>query len=999
MAKDSNCSSASSTPVHLQTAPCVPTLSGVSLDCSSGSALAVWSGSGGPDQYYVSAVDSQGGVLSCNNTQTLSCTVWGLHCGRTYTFSVTAAQGQCTSSASNTLQSQTAPCPAQAIQTTIDCHNSTAIVSWTPGVGAVSHSALLQSSDGHTYICNSTTSSCSVTNLPCGQIYSVKVAALGQSCSSVNSTGSPVSTAPCAPQNVSASVNCSSNSATVLWQSSQGATYYFVTATSSNGQTTNCTSTSTSCSLPPLVCGQNYTITVMAKDSNCTSASSTPVHLQTGSCRPENLTAQVLCANQTVALDWSDAPGALQYMVTVSGDQGLLQNFSATASALSVSLPCGQSYIVIVQGQNQHCISQRSAPVLFRAGPCVPSGLVVVQTSCDSAGAVLSWTSSAGADVYVVNGWNRDGHTLSVLTSLSNISLPKLYCSQEYNLTVSASNQQCNSTPSLPAVLQTGPCSAAAVSAVLDCVSGLAVMSWQPSNGTALYTASLLDSSGSSHSCVGVGSQCNISGLTCGKNYSASVSVLSNQCNLTTTLPNSLQTAPCVPVNISVTSVCANNSAVVVWNQSQGAISYYVYAVSSNGNVSCQSTSPSCILTHLTCGSTYSARVVAMGNSCSSAPSPPVVISSVPCQPTNVSVNVQCANGTAVLSWAPQTGVVQYLATALSYTSGPFYCQTNRTTCTLQGLQCNTVYNFTVQTSNGACDSSYSSTVTGGGVPCPPASFRVVPSVLIGQSQLLRAYWSPVNCPDSSYLLDVSGSIQGDSQSLFEITSYWINRTYFETPVPCSSTYSASVRAQNSGGTSTPSTMVTGTSVPCPPLSVTFTGSNFSAVVSWNSSLFATAYHVYQNSSHGWIQLCNTSQLFCSVTNVSSSSIMVTASNSAGEGAGTMDVYVLSARRKRDLSEIEMGEWSSPWPQFTVEATSDTLRLEWARVEGAEFYSLLIQEQSSSSEPITLTVRGEVSVISKLKPATTYCISISARSFYSPGNYSEPQCVQTKALR
>ncbi|XP_066508134.1 fibronectin type III domain-containing protein 7-like [Hoplias malabaricus] len=279
-ATENNCSVPSAMSSFF-TAPCVPILSGVSLDCSSGSALAVWSGSGGADQYYVSAVDSQGGVLSCNNTQTLSCTVWGLHCGRTYTFSVTAAQGQCTSSASNTLQTKTASCPAQAIQTTIDCHNSTASVSWAPGVGAVSHSVLLQSSDGHTYICNSTTSSCSVTNLPCGQTYSVTVAALGQNCSSVYSTGSPVSTAPCAPQNVSATVNCSSNSATVLWQSSQGATYYFVTATSSNGQTTNCTSTSTSCSLPPLVCGQNYTITVMAKDSNCTSASSTPVHLQT----------------------------------------------------------------------------------------------------------------------------------------------------------------------------------------------------------------------------------------------------------------------------------------------------------------------------------------------------------------------------------------------------------------------------------------------------------------------------------------------------------------------------------------------------------------------------------------------------------------------------------------------------------------------------------------------------------------------------------------------
>ncbi|KAI4885449.1 hypothetical protein NFI96_001413 [Prochilodus magdalenae] len=1527
MAKDSNCTSACSAPVQLQTAPCVPTLSDVVLNCSSGSALAVWSvagsGSGGADLYSASAVDGQGGELRCNNTQTASCIVFGLQCGRTYTFSVTAARGQCTSMASNTLQTHTAACPARAIQTTISCRNNTASVSWSPGAGAVSYSATLQSSDGHTYPCNSTTTSCDITNLPCGQTYSVTVAARGLNCSSTNSTGSPVTTAPCVPQNVSSSVNCSSNIAVVSWQNSQGAALYFAVANSSNGQSVNCTSASTSCNLAPLACGLTYTVTVMAKDSNCTSACSAPVQLQTvpcvpqnvvagvdcetnnvtvswspsmgarlytatlrdgdglsgtcqsnevqcnatglrcgqmyhvsvtasndqctstpststdvhsvpcapssisavlncttdvaevmwwpsagsqgyrvsataslgqiarcsstnsstscslgsltcgaeytvsvqalgatcnssadmnghlvtepcvphllpvqyqnsiaqfswdftqgadsfvalavtqqnlnitcpetadtncalsgmqcgqiynvsvsahnsacngtgsatssshqlmtepcppqnvqarmncssliayiswdaslvavgyvvflngwngdswisatsqtsysypglscgthyttyvkalgqvynssesdsvnlltapcvpdstsvsvqvdcatdtallswafgsagvdnytavvlgsgghisscsteqnqcnvsllcgqsynltlisvnqqcqiptvmnttfhsrpcepvgvavnvlcntssaemswqraqgvdyyigravragdghesvcnstssscmfstlacgqnytftvtaytghcssntsqpvyisaGPCRPDNLTAQVFCANQTVALDWSDAPGAWQYVVTVSGDLGLLLNFSSASSALSISLACGQSYSVIVLGQDQHCISQRSAPVFFRSAPCAPSGLIAARngqaSGCGSAGAVLSWNASAGADMYVVKGWSLDGHTFSLSTSLSTISLSDLVCSQTYNLTVTASNQQCNSTPSLPASLQT-------VSAVLDCVSSVAVVSWQPNNGTAIYTVTLLDSSEPPRSCVGVGSQCNISGLSCGKNYSVSVTVSNDQCNSTTTLPTSLQTAPCPPVNIFLTPGCANNSAVVVWDHSQGAISYNAYAVSSNGNISCQSTLPTCILTNLTCGSNYSVHVVAMGNNCSSAPSHPVVHSSVPCQPTNVSVAVQCANATAVLSWAAQTGAVQYFATAQSDNGTSLYCQTTSTFCTLQGLQCGAVYNFTVLASNGACNSSYSQTLTGGGVPCPPGSFRVVPSVLLGQGQLLRAYWSIVNCPNSRYLLEVSGSIQGDSQSLFQISSYWTSRTYFETPVPCSSTYSASVKAQNSGGTSAPTAVVTGTSVPCPPLAVTFTGSNSSAVVAWNASLYATVYHVYQVTSNGRIALCNTSQLSCPVTNVSSNLIMVTAGNAAGESAGTSTVTVRATRRRRDLRQTETGELASPKAHFTM-VTSDSLWLEWTHVKDAKSYSLLIREQSSSSKPIITTVYGEASIISELKPATTYCVSLSARNSDSNGAYSEPVCVQTAAL-
>ncbi|KAL7851296.1 hypothetical protein AOLI_G00216520 [Acnodon oligacanthus] len=1087
MAKDSNCTSAYSAPVQLQTAPCVPTLSDVVLDCSSGSALAVWpgAGSGGADLYTISAVDGQGDQLSCNNTQTPSCTVWGLHCGQTYTFSLTASRGQCTSTATNTLQTRTAACPARAVQTTVSCSSNIATVSWSPGNGAVSYSAVLQSSDGRTYTCNSTATSCDVTNLPCGQTFSVTVAAKGQNCSGTNSTGSPVRTAACVPQNMSVSVNCSNNIGTVFWQSSQGATLYFVMANSSNGQSTNCTSVSTSCNLSSLACGLTYTVTVMAKDSNCTSAWSTSVQLKTVPCVPQNVVPVVDCETNNVTVSWSPSMGVSLYTVTLRDDNGLSGTCQSTGGQCNATgLRCGQMYYVSVTASDDRCTSAPStsttvqsvpcAPASISAllncttdvaivmwgpsagslgysvlavaslgqisrcssnssstscelsslrcgaaytvsvqalgatcnrsadmsgylttAPCVPSGLVSA-SGCGSAGAVLSWNSSAGADVYVVNGWSRDGHTVSLRTSLSTISLPDLHCSQEYNLIVTSINQQCNSTPSLPIRLQTGPCSAAAVSAVLDCTSSVAVVSWQPNNGTAIYTATLLDSSGPLQSCVGVGSQCNISGLACGKNYSISVTVSNDQCN-TTTLPTSLQTAPCVPVNISVITVCANSSAVVVWDRSQGAISYYVYAVSSNGNVSCQSTSPTCVLTNLTCGSTYYVRVVSVGNNCSSVPSQPMVFSSVPCQPTNVSVDVQCANGIAVLSWAAQTGAVQYFATAQSDSATTLYCQTTNTSCTLQGLPCSAVYNFSVQASNGACNSSYSKTVTGGGVPCPPASFRVVPSVLVGQGQLLRSYWSIVNCPNSRYLLEVSGIIQGDPHSLFQMISYWTNRTYFEMPVPCSSTYSTSVRAQNSGGTSVPSAIVTGISVPCPPLSVTFTGSNASAVVAWNASLYATEYHVYQVTSNGRIQLCNTSQLSCPVTNVSSNLIMVTARNAAGESAGTSDVRVIAARRRRDLTQTEMGELTSPQASFTM-VTADAVWLEWTHVEGAEFYSLLIREQSSSSKPVVMTVYGEASIIPELKPATTYCVSLSARNSYSSGPYSEPACVQTAAL-
>lgn len=74
---------------------------------------------------------------------------------------------------------------------------------------------------------------------------------------------------------------------------------------------------------------------------------------------------------------------------------------------------------------------------------------------------------------------------------------------------------------------------------------------------------------------------------------------------------------------------CANNTAVVSWAASQGAVKYSVMAHSAHvNNDSCQTSGLSCNLNNLTCGSLYTVQVVAMGDSCSSVPSWPLKFNS-----------------------------------------------------------------------------------------------------------------------------------------------------------------------------------------------------------------------------------------------------------------------------------------------------------------------------------------------------------------------------------
>lgn len=89
------------------------------------------------------------------------------------------------------------------------------------------------------------------------------------------------SPAPCDPANVTASLNCLSDAATVTWSASAGANFYTVVAEAS-GLVDSCISTATSCELTRLQCGENYTVTVLAGDAKCNSSILAKTNIITG---------------------------------------------------------------------------------------------------------------------------------------------------------------------------------------------------------------------------------------------------------------------------------------------------------------------------------------------------------------------------------------------------------------------------------------------------------------------------------------------------------------------------------------------------------------------------------------------------------------------------------------------------------------------------------------------------------------------------------------------
>lgn len=80
---------------------------------------------------------------------------------------------------------------------------------------------------------------------------------------------------------VSANYICSTDIVTVNWNS-VFADMYRATVVDSTGASSNCTSTSTSCQIPTLKCGETYRVYVTAISGACESVSNTSTSFQTG---------------------------------------------------------------------------------------------------------------------------------------------------------------------------------------------------------------------------------------------------------------------------------------------------------------------------------------------------------------------------------------------------------------------------------------------------------------------------------------------------------------------------------------------------------------------------------------------------------------------------------------------------------------------------------------------------------------------------------------------
>lgn len=82
------------------------------------------------------------------------------------------------------LSSSSGPCPPTDVSVSLECEGNVGTVSWVASATADSYIATATGEDGHIHTCDSNGTSCSFTDLHCGESYAVSVVTLERGCQS-----------------------------------------------------------------------------------------------------------------------------------------------------------------------------------------------------------------------------------------------------------------------------------------------------------------------------------------------------------------------------------------------------------------------------------------------------------------------------------------------------------------------------------------------------------------------------------------------------------------------------------------------------------------------------------------------------------------------------------------------------------------------------------------------------------------------------------------------
>lgn len=376
--------------------------------------------------------------------------------------------------------------------------------------------------------------------------------------------------------------------------------------------------------------------------------------------------------------------------------------------------------------------------------------------------------------------------------------------------------------------------------------------------------------------------------------------------------PATPSTVPGAPTGVSAVGGI-NAQTTVSWaapvNNGGAIVTGYTVTGSPSGSCS-TSGATSCVVTGLTDGTSYTFTVTATnasGTGPTSSPSSPITpTTTVPGAPT--AANASARYQSAVVTWVAPSNNGGSPISLYTVTSSPgaFTCTATSTlSCTVQGLTDGTSYTFTVTATNsigtGAPSAPSNSITPTTTIPDAPTGLTATP----GNASASLSYAAPVYYGGASvtaYVAQYSSdggttwTLANTSPSSCSTTTCTvvglINGTSYEFEV-------AAVNAVGQGPWSVPSPTVTPITTPGAPTNLTSTLASQSTQLNWsppasNGGATITLYTV-TGSPSGSCTTSTTSCVITGLTNGTSYTFTVTATNAAGTGPSSTSTSVTPA--------------------------------------------------------------------------------------------------------
>nr|CAB3265300.1 receptor-type tyrosine-protein phosphatase eta-like [Phallusia mammillata] len=788
-----------------------------------------------------------------------------------------------------------------------------------------------------------------------------------------------IQTVPLAPDNVIIT-NVTTSSVVLRWSDVIGAAQYRLEYGNVDDDVTNTMETTlTRIEVTSLSSGTRYWFVVKSiGEESRMSEASLQVEETTVPSRPL-LPLVVGFTTTSLNLDWDDVRGATSYVIMVTSDNQLVQEFSSDSSQAAIeNLNSGTFYDVTVYsvGESQKRNKEGSDIVTQQTVPSVPANFQLSDVTTTSL--MASWDPVHGAVSYIVTSSTDDSSVTivnpTITTTVTSITVDDLIAGTGYRFTVKAVGHENIMSDETQEIRET-TLPNVPVGLVIDSVATTTVkLSWMDMKGATSYNVKVKQTSSGNviDDVTTTKSDVTIGGLEPGIIYDFTLNSVGtkDRVNMQDEVTITQQTVPANPENLYISDV-TTTSVTASWDDVTGATSYIVNIVQIVDSKPVQlspivTSQTSFVISGLEAGFLYRFTVNAVAHeNLTSNKSHEVEEQTVPLPPSGMNVGDVTPQSVQLL-WADVIGAEYYVVNIIDKNDVTIRSVTSQSNqLVVEDLTPGNIYRFTF-VSVGKSERENrnpENIVTQQTRPTAPENLKFDDVT----SSSVQLSWDSVNGA-LHYVISMSKNDNDDTIDKSSLSTNDTSTTFLN--LNAGTQYWFTVKAVGHEElTSDSSHEIRDTTLPSAPSDVRVNSVNSTTIdLTWDNQKGATGYQISVSKTNQDAYFVNTVSNFTSISNLESGDVY------------TFIVVAMGTRgRLSDVASDPISQQTAPASPRNFQSsdvTTTSLTLSWDDVNGAVYY--VINVYNENDDVTSSTTEKTFMTLTSLMSGSNYRFTVTA---------------------